>query len=114
MSVRTQQHGEVKVTEKIIKFGKYRHYKRTENLYQVIDIALHSETYEEMVIYKALYHCEKFGNNRLWVRPKSMFLEDVEYNGKTVPRFQLIDSVAISTCYLNQQIYEQKHEDDTP
>jgi hypothetical protein len=81
------------MTEKTVKLGKYRHYKQSENLYQVIDIALHSETLEEMVVYKALYHSNEFGSNRLWVRPKSMFLEDVEHNDQTVPRFQLIDSV---------------------
>lgn len=74
-----------------VKLGKYRHYKRTENVYEVIGFALHSETYEEMVIYKALYDSEKFGSNCVWVRPKSMFLEDIEHNGATVPRFQLID-----------------------
>src|SRR5690242_4027344 len=79
------------MTEKILKLGKYRHYK-TENLYQVIDVAHHSETLEEMVVYKALFHCKEFGSNSLWVRPKSMFLEDVEYNGHIVPRFQFIDA----------------------
>lgn len=69
--------------------GKYQHYK-TGNLYEVIGIALHSETREEMVIYKALYHCEEFDDNRIWVRPKKMFLEYVEQNGKQIPRFKPI------------------------
>jgi len=76
------------MTEKSVKPGKYRHYK-SNNLYEVIGTALHSETLEELVVYRALYHSEKFGNNRIWVRPKEMFLGNVEYNNLTVPRFQL-------------------------
>lgn len=74
-----------------IQLGNYQHYK-TRNLYQVLGFALHSETYEEMVIYKALYNCDKFGNNQIWVRPKRMFLEVVEYNGQPIQRFKLIKS----------------------
>jgi hypothetical protein len=70
--------------------SKYQHYK-TEKLYQVIGIALHSETYEEMVIYKALYHCDKFGENQLWARPKKMFLEQLTYQGHVVPRFSYVE-----------------------
>ncbi len=77
--------------KEIILFGKYQHY-RTKKLYEVIGFALHSETYEEMVIYKALYLCEKFGNYRVWVRPKKMFLEEVRHQGCTVTRFKYIDS----------------------
>ncbi len=65
--------------------GKYRHYKGHE--YQVIGLALHSETLEELVIYKALYTSKKFGTNQLWVRPVSIFLEEVTIDGKKVPRF---------------------------
>ena len=80
------------MTSNTVKLGKYRHYKRPENIYQVIGVALHSETLEELVVYKALYDHEKFGRDSLWVRPKSMFLEDVELDGRTVPRFQFIHS----------------------
>lgn len=69
--------------------GKFRHYK-TGQLYEVLGEAIHSETYETMVVYKALYHCEKFGNNQIWVRPKKMFLENVIHDGQTVPRFQRV------------------------
>lgn len=79
-------HGE----NKDIPLGKYQHYK-TKKLYEVIGLALHSETLEEMVIYKALYHCEKFGHNQVWARPKKMFLEYVIYDGKSVTRFKKID-----------------------
>lgn len=65
--------------------GKYKHYKG--NLYEVIGVAKHSETMEEMVVYKALY--QKEGEN-LWVRPKAMFIEDVEVGGKIVKRFEFI------------------------
>ncbi len=66
----------------MIKKGIYRHFKG--NKYEVIGVALHSETLEEMVVYKALY-----GENKLWVRPASMFDETVIVEGKTVNRFTL-------------------------
>ena len=69
--------------QKILKVGVYKHYKGKK--YQVLGIALHSETLEEQVVYKALY-----GKNLLWVRPLEMFLEDVEINGKKQPRFRNI------------------------
>jgi len=69
-----------------VKLGKYKHYKG--KLYEVIGVATHSETKEELVVYRALYSDEKYGNNSLWVRPKSMFLELVEVNGIKVPRFE--------------------------
>ena len=65
---------------KNLKLGIYQHYKG--NKYQVIGIAIHSETLEEMVVYKALY-----GERLTWVRPLKMFLETVEINGKIKPRF---------------------------
>lgn len=70
-----------------VKYGKYQHYK-TNKLYEVVAIARHSETKEEMVIYKALYHCEEYSSNQLWARPKAMFFETVIYNGIAVPRFK--------------------------
>lgn len=66
-----------------IKLGKYRHFKGNE--YEVIGIAKHSETLEEMVVYKALY-----GENGLWVRPASMWSEEITRDGKTFKRFQYI------------------------
>lgn len=67
-----------------LKKGKYRHFKGGE--YEVIDTAKHSETLEEMVVYKALY-----GEGGLWVRPASMWNETVVINGEEVKRFQAID-----------------------
>lgn len=63
-----------------IKLGKYRHFKGNE--YEVIGIARHSETLEEMVVYRALY-----GEGGLWVRPAEMWNETVEREGKTFLRF---------------------------
>ena len=63
--------------------GKYQHYKG--KFYEVIGVARNSETLEEMVVYRALY-----GDNELWVRPKKMFLENVEVGGKNIPRFKHI------------------------
>ena len=67
----------------MIKIGKYRHYKGNE--YEVIDVAKHSETLEDMVVYRALY-----GNHDLWVRPLKMFIEEVSINGKKIPRFEYV------------------------
>ena len=67
----------------MIKPGRYRHFKGNE--YEVYGTARHSETEEEMVIYRALYG--KFG---LWVRPASMWEETVERDGKTFQRFTFI------------------------
>ena len=66
-----------------VKLGKYRHYKGKE--YEVIGIAKHSETLEELVVYKKFY-----GDHDLWVRPLKMFIENVEVNGKKMPRFEYI------------------------
>jgi hypothetical protein len=78
-----------------IKPGKYRHYKG--NLYKVVGMARHSETLEEIVIYKALYNSKEFGKNTLWVRPKKMFLENVLVNGKKIPRFAFIEKAKTLT-----------------
>ena len=71
------------------KLGKYRHYKG--GIVKAINVAYHSETVEEMVVYKALYECRTFGKGSIWVRPKKMFLEKVNFKGKKVPRFKYID-----------------------
>ncbi len=64
--------------------GKYRHFKGME--YRVLSLATHSETSEQMVVYQQLY-----GDNGVWVRPLSMFLETVERDGKTMFRFTEIE-----------------------
>lgn len=67
--------------------GKYMHYKNKP--YEVIGVARHSETLEELVVYRALYETE-FGKSSLWVRPKEMFMGDVTVDGETIPRFRYI------------------------
>ena len=67
----------------MIQAGVYRHYKG--NIYQVIGIAKHSETEEDLVVYRALY-----GTFGLWVRPLDMFCVKVKIGGEIVPRFELI------------------------
>ncbi len=66
-----------------IKPGRYRHFKGKE--YEVLGVARHSETEEELVVYRALY-----GDFGLWVRPVSMWNETVERDGKTFRRFTYI------------------------
>lgn len=62
--------------------GIWRHFKG--KLYEVIGVCRHSETLEEMVVYRALY-----GDGGLWVRPASMWLETVERDGEIFQRFTL-------------------------
>ncbi|MEG1550897.1 MAG: DUF1653 domain-containing protein, partial [Oscillospiraceae bacterium] len=63
--------------------GRYRHFKGNE--YEVIGVAKHSETLEEMVVYKALYD-----DGHLWVRPAEMWEEEIERDGKKIKRFEYI------------------------
>jgi len=64
--------------------GRYQHYKG--NFYTVIGVARHSETDEELVVYRPEY-----GERGLWVRPKVMFEESVVVEGESVPRFRLLE-----------------------
>lgn len=59
----------------------YRHYKGKE--YKVLNIAKHSETLEDYVVYQALY-----GEGEIWVRPVAMFLETVTVGGIEQQRFK--------------------------
>jgi hypothetical protein len=67
-----------------LKPGRYRHYKGKD--YQLIDVATHSETLEKLVVYRPLY-----GDQALWVRPATMFLEQVLVDGQNLPRFRFVD-----------------------
>jgi len=67
----------------------YKHYKGHE--YEVVGLARHSETLEEMVVYKALYDSPDFGENSLWVRPLKMFLENITVDGVELERFKKVN-----------------------
>lgn len=67
-----------------LKPGRYRHFKGNE--YEVLFTCKHTETGEELVIYRALY-----GDRLLWARPLSMWNEKVEKDGKTYTRFEFIE-----------------------
>jgi hypothetical protein len=71
-----------------VKAGRYRHFKGPE--YEVLGVARHSETLDEFVIYRQLIDHSRFGRQPLWIRPKKMFLETVERDGKKVPRFSYL------------------------
>jgi cupin 2 domain-containing protein len=65
--------------------GRYRHYKG--NQYTVLGVARHSETHEELVVYR-----QEYADHGLWVRPNKMFVETVTVDGEEVPRFQQLAS----------------------
>ncbi len=69
-----------------IKLGIYRHYKG--NMYKVLHIAKHSETLEDMVIYQDVNNPDK-----IWARPAFMWNDDIEIDGKTVKRFELMEEI---------------------
>jgi hypothetical protein len=83
-TISSQQHtlGQ-ETTLETVAAGRYRHYKGNE--YTVVGVARHSETEEELVVYR-----QEYGDFGLWVRPKQMFVETVTLNGEAVPRFQWI------------------------
>ena len=66
-----------------IALGKYKHFKG--NCYEVLYLAKHSETLEDMVVYRALY-----GEGGIWVRPANMWNETVEFEGNTVKLFEKV------------------------
>jgi len=63
--------------------GLYEHYKGLR--YRLLHVARHSETLEEYVVYQALY-----GDQTVWIRPLPMFMEQIQIEGKQVPRFRLL------------------------
>jgi hypothetical protein len=66
-----------------IRPGLYRHYKGKE--YTVMGVARHSETEEELVVYR-----QEYGDRGLWVRPRKMFEEVIEVEGRAMPRFRYV------------------------
>jgi hypothetical protein len=69
-----------------VQAGRYRHYKGNE--YTVVGVARHSETEEELVVYR-----QEYGEFGLWVRPVAMFAETVEVDGRPMPRFERLADV---------------------
>ncbi|MBX9625991.1 MAG: DUF1653 domain-containing protein [Gemmataceae bacterium] len=67
--------------------GRYRHFKG--GLYEVVGVARHSETDEQLVVYRPLS-----GDGGLWVRPAAMFAETVTHGGREVPRFAPVEADA--------------------
>jgi hypothetical protein len=67
----------------MVKPGRYRHYKGKE--YTVLGVARHSETEEELVVYR-----KEYDDHGLWVRPLAMFMETVTVEGRKVPRFEYL------------------------
>jgi len=77
----------------VLKKGKYQHYKG--KYYQVLGLALDTETRKKMVLYKCLYPVnnlpEEYGQEPLFVRPYDNFTEEIEIDGKKVPRFKFVN-----------------------
>ncbi len=70
-----------------IKKGRYKHFKG--DTVEVFGTAIHSETLDEFVVYK--HRSGKHaGESHYFVRPRMMFLETVERDGKKVPRFEYL------------------------
>ncbi len=69
-----------------LKLGLYQHY--SGKFYEVMGLCRHSETLEEMVVYRQLY-----GDHGLWVRPKEMFFEQIDIEGTMKPRFTFLNSL---------------------
>jgi hypothetical protein len=76
-----------------MQLGLYQHYNG--NYYQVIGLARHSESLEEMVVYRGLY-----GDYGLWVRPKTMFEEIINHNNQKRPRFEFIKALDVQAPAL--------------
>ncbi|MEG2507742.1 MAG: DUF1653 domain-containing protein, partial [Longicatena sp.] len=73
----------IHVEDTELPLGRYQHFKGKH--YSLLYVAKHSETLEKYVVYRQLY-----GDGSVWIRPLSMFLEQVEINGQQVPRFSYL------------------------
>ncbi len=82
----------------LVKKGIYQHYKGGR--YEVLDVVRHSETTEPMVLYR---HLDDDGGT--WVRPYTMFFEEIEKEGKKVPRFAFMSEIENSPVYFYEPEY---------
>jgi len=73
-----------------IEKGIYVHYKSDHMRYEVLGVGLNTETKDAYVVYRPLYEGDI--NPDFWIRPYDMFIESVEVDGQTVPRFKKIDT----------------------
>lgn len=73
-----------------IKPGIYVHYKSADKRYEVLGVAMNTETHEKYVVYRPLYESDDVINPDFWVRPYEMFVSNVEVDGGTVPRFKRV------------------------
>jgi hypothetical protein len=90
MGLMCGSHGcKAKVQQLVPEIGAtYEHYSGKR--YTIVAIANHSENLEKYVVYQGQYNDPEFGNNPVWVRPLTMFMETVEKNGKIIQRFKKI------------------------
>jgi ribosomal-protein-alanine N-acetyltransferase len=89
----------LELTKPSVPLRRYRHYKGND--YEVIGFAKHSETDEDMVIYKALY-----GEGGTWARPLSMWENPIEVDGKTVKRFEYIGDDSVRSESTPEELSE--------
>lgn len=81
-------HEEEALMAKVPIGATFRHFKG--KLYKILQIGRHSEDLTLYVVYQALYKTEAFGDNSVWIRPLTMFVETVTTDGKQIPRFEWI------------------------
>lgn len=74
-----------KISQQVMIGGRYVHYKNPRNLYMVEFVGCREDTEEVCVGYRALY-----GKGILWIRTAENFLSEVEKQGKTMKRFELV------------------------
>ena len=86
----------------LLPLGIYEHYKGKR--YEVLGVGKHTETLDDVVIYRSLYASEEFGDFALWVRPLSMFLEYVILDENKVPRFRFLSSTTPNHENKNAEI----------
>ena len=103
VTIRSLQSESTKMKKNSIKPGLYQHFKG--NYYKVVEVARHSESEEDLVIYQALY-----GEKKFWARPLLMFTEQIQRDGKTLLRFTYCEqqSIVLELAKL-QVIVGQEH-----